>query len=442
MPYVYYQHPAGNITIARVTEPAEEGDTPVMRWKFSAETLETSPALLAAMQDLPMIGGLEDPEPLSPYFRLREQVRAASPALVGKRGYLELWQWLGLAFAFAVAGGLVPVISIVLKRLSRMSKRLEGLATLAVPTGLAVATILLQVALLRLGITQAGLPLLGTVIGVSLVITLAVFLYRLATAIGAWTHERARKTTTYIDEIATSLGTGLVKLLVVIGAVIAIADVVGLPYEGVLTGLGVGGVALAFAARDTVSNIMGGGLLMADRPFNRGDLIEIDGKLATVEEVGLRSTQLRAVDDTLMHVPNLQLSDRIMINWGRRRRRKVTLMVGVTYDTPREKLDDFARRMRNMLQEHDRVDPADIYVGLTGFGASSIDYEVLCHLLVFDYGAQVKAQHELVVGIMAIAEELGVEFAFPTRTVHVAGMKQAPRAETVTVPPIAKPETA
>jgi len=421
VPYVYFQHPVGNIALARVTEPVDDGAPPTDRWKITAETLARAPALLEVMQDLPVIGGLEaDPEPLSPYFRLRETARTANPALVADWGYLELWQWLGFAATLLAASLAVWLIAVAMRAVARLGDGLSGLFRLAYPTGALVAALMLNAAVTRLGVTQAGLPFVGSLAGVLLVIALAFFAYRLATLIGGFFHASAMKTTSYVDEIATSLGTGFVKLLIVVGAVIAIADVVGLPYEGVLTGLGVGGVAIAFAARDTVSNMMGGGLLMADRPFQRGDLIELDGKLATVEAVGLRSTRLRGLDDTLLHVPNVQLSDRIIANWGRRRRRKVTMMVGTTYDTPRDRLDAFVGGLRDLLLAHPKVDPEDVYVGLQGFGASSIDIELLFHLRVKDYAQQVEAKHQIVLEIVRLAEDIGVEFAFPTRTIHMA----------------------
>jgi MscS family membrane protein len=318
VPYVYFQHPVGNVTIARVTEAAVEGKEASDRWKISAKTLATAPALLEAMQDLPVIRGLEKPKPLSPYFRLREDMRAANPALVADWGYLEIWQWLGFGATFLGAFLVAWLITWGMRGLSRLVTGAGASATLAIPTGLLAAALIVNWSVSRLGLTQAGIPFIGSLTGVFLVITLAFFTYRSASLIGGWVHDNATKTTSYVDEIASSLGTGLAKLLIVVGAIIAIADVVGLPYEGVLTGLGVGGVAIAFAARDTVSNMMSGGLLIADRPFQQGDLVEIDGKLATVEKVGLRSTRLRALDDTLLHVPNGQLSDRIIANWGKK----------------------------------------------------------------------------------------------------------------------------
>jgi len=96
------------------------------------------------------------------------------------------------------------------------------------------------------------------------------------------------------------------------------------------------------------------------------------------------------------------------------------MLIGLTYDTPRERLDRFVKRFREVVLAQPKIDPEDIYVGLKDFGSSSIDIGLLCHLRVSDYGAQVDEQHKLVMGIIALAEEVEVEFAFPTRTVHVA----------------------
>ena len=424
------------------SRPSKTGASPVERWKLSSATVAASPALLEAMQDLPAIPGLEEPEALSPYFRLCERVRAASPALLTDRGFLETWQWLGLATALAASYTAFLAVGSALKFVGRRD-RWGGLAKLAMPAGLVISAAILSWSITRLGLTQVGLPGVGTLIGVLLIVAIALFAYRIVNLVGGWFLARAQKTTTHVDEIAASLGTELMKLLVVVGAIIAVADVVGLPYEGVLAGLGVGGVAIAFAARDTVSNMLGGGILMADRPFQRGDLIELDGTLATVEQVGLRCTRLRSLDDTLLNVPNSHLSDRMIANWGKRRRRKVVLGVGLTYDTPRDKLDTFVKRLKEVLLEHPRIDRDDLYVGLKSFGASSIDVELMFYPKVYAYGSQVEAQHAIVLDIIALAGEVGVEFAFPTRTVHVQPAEaQIPKADEAGTTPAAAPRRA
>jgi small-conductance mechanosensitive channel len=290
---------------------------------------------------------------------------------------------------------------------------------MASPVRILAAAVVLVLAVQFLGITQAGLPFAGSAFSVLLIVGIAFSLYRLTDSIGGIFVRQAERTVSYVDEIASSLGTGLIKLLIIVTAIIACADVVGLPYEGVLTGLGVGGVALAFAARDTVSNMLGGVILMADRPFKRGDLVEIDGTLATVDSVGLRSTRLRALDDTVLHVPNSRLSDRIISNWGKRRKRRVRMLIGLTYDTPRDKFERFVSGLREVYMAQPRADTENFYVGLNGFGASSIDIEFYGYFRVLSYEAQVNAQHALMLDIIALAEKVGVSFALPTRTVHV-----------------------
>lgn len=221
-----------------------------------------------------------------------------------------------------------------------------------------------------------------------------------------------------MDEILASLASGALKVTIAVATVMALADAVGLPYEGVIAGLGVGGIALAFAARDTVSNMLGGAILMSDRPFRRGDLIDTgNGEWAKVETVGLRSTRLRTLDDAVVIVPNAQLTDKSIVNWGRRRRRRVKLTIGLTYDTPREKLDRFVEELRQVYKAQPRADVSEGYAGLKEFGSSSIDIELIAYFRVLSYEAQVEAPHLLVGDIVDLARRLGVSFAFPTRTV-------------------------
>ena len=427
VPYVYFQHPVGNVTIARIPGPvldaaqdAANTGKSAAAWKFDSVTLASAPALLEVMQDLPPIPGLEQPQALSPYFHLRESMRSVAPRLLEKWGYLEAWQWLGLVSAVISAVAVLFLARRADRRLSGSGARSAAATKLGLPVGTVMAAVILFWATTRLGLTQIGLPFVGTLTGIALILAIAFLTYRLVSIIGGWFLSRAEQTSSYVDEIAASLGTGLSKLLIIVGAVIAIADVAGLPYEGVLAGLGVGGIALAFAARDTVSNMMGGGILMADRPFQRGDLIEHAGTLATVEHVGLRSTKLRALDDTLLHVPNSHLSDQKIANWGQRRRRKLTMQIGLTYDTPREKLADFVERLREVLRATPSVDNDEIYVGLRGFGASSIDIDMIYFFRVFSYTEQVEMQHQLMIAIIALADEVGVAFAFPTRTLYLS----------------------
>jgi len=278
-----------------------------------------------------------------------------------------------------------------------------------------------------LGLAQTALE--GANLAITFITTLAIalVLFRLVGFVGTHLRHRAEETPSVVDQIFVSLAVGLVQILIVIGGIVALAEIIGLPYEGVLTGLGVGGIALAFAARETVSNLLAGAILMADRPFRQGDLIETHHGLATVELVGPRSTRMRKLDDTLLVLPNAQLTDRGILNFNKRRKRKILLQIGLTYDTPRDKLDTFVERLSETYHAQERADPTSGWIGMTGFGPSSIDIELWGYFRVYSHDAFVAARHALVGDIIVLAQEVGVSFAFPTRMVHLSGQGEAPR---------------
>ena len=129
---------------------------------------------------------------------------------------------------------------------------------------------------------------------------------------------------------------------------------------------------------------------------------------------------MRTLDDALLVLPNAQLTDRGIFNWGRRRKRKILLQIGLTYDTPRERLDAFVQRLEETYAAQDTADPTSGWVGMTGFGASSIDIELWGYFRVYSYSGFVAARHMLVGDIVELAKEVGASFAFPTRVVHVS----------------------
>jgi len=423
VPYTFYRHPLGSIRIERM--PGDPEEPP--RWAFSSATLEAVPDLFAAIQDMPLVEGVGTPEPVTEFFQLREEIREFSPVLLERGVLLENWQWGALLLAVIaslVAGWLAAVLLAGFLALFWRDRddasREAAYIQLAWPLRIAVASTGLLILLANLGLLHSGLGYGASIVSLIAVIGLTFLVFRLIGLIGGFFIHRAEETPGYVDEIVSSLATGLLKLVTVILGIFGAADVVGLPYEGVITGLGIGGIALAFAARDTVSNMLGGAILMADRPFKRGDLIATEGELATIENVGLRSTRLRTLDDSLLVIPNAQLSDKAIVNWGQRRRRKVLLQIGLTYDTPRESLDKFVERLKEVYRDQPRADLSTYYVGLKGFGPSSIDIELWGYFGVLGYEPYVEALHQLMGDIVELAKEVGVSFAFPTRTIHVA----------------------
>ncbi|MEO0820998.1 MAG: mechanosensitive ion channel domain-containing protein [Pseudomonadota bacterium] len=443
VPYVHYQHAEGSVVIERIPDaagppgaPGAPGTAPApgpahtpgtvpppgAGWRFSAKTLQRAPALFDAMQDLPRVEGLSPSVPVTGFFALRQQIRQHAPYLSERSLLLENWQWLALAACLLGALALAWLAARAMRRLSRLlaaEGRDEPDRHLEWAVSIATAGFLFSQAFVLLGVVDTNLSIVHRAFSVLTALSVTWMAYRSISLIGGAFSRRAEATTSYVDEMVTSLAMGMLKLGVVVAGIVACAEIVELPYEGVLAGLGVGGIALAFAARETVTNMLGGMLLITDRPFKRGDLIETGSDLAVVESVGLRSTRMRRLDDTVLILPNAQLSDKAIVNWGLRKRRLITLDIGLTYDTPRARLDAFVDELRDLIRAQPTIDERDCYVALKNFGASSIDIECRFFALVFSYDAQIAARHAVVGEIIALAERMDIAFAFPTRTVHL-----------------------
>ncbi|MFP4126280.1 MAG: mechanosensitive ion channel family protein [Alphaproteobacteria bacterium] len=424
--YVHYAHAEGEIAIGPTRDAEGNVD-----WRFTRATIAAAPAIFEAIQELPIAPGLAEPEAFTPYFTLRESVKEVSPALLERVWLLPHWQWIALALAAVAALVLAYLVGLVVNlawRLLPAPATGEGDAAAADARGSGLVTAVrlivlgavVYLAVGRIGLRSDVLGVLATGAALVVLVGAVAALYRLAGIVGGAFYRRATLTSGYLDEIVTSLATGLVKIVIIVGGIIMAADIVGLPYEGVIAGLGVGGFALAIAARDTVSNFFGAAVLLAERPFKRGDFIEVDGRYAVVEDVGLRTSQLRLFDDALMVIPNAKVADGTVINYGRRRKRQLLLTVSLTYDTPRERMDAFVAGLKDLLAAFPRAD-REYYVGLARLAEWSIDIDLWCYVWVRSYGEQVEAQHRLIGDIVELAGRVGVDFAFPTRTVHMGG---------------------
>jgi small-conductance mechanosensitive channel len=421
-PYVHYAHAVGEIEIGR-----REGEgTP--RWRFTEATIAQAPDIFEAIEDLPLAPGLLEPEPFSEYFALRQWVGELSPRLLERGLGLSYWQWIALvlALAAALAGALVAGMAArlawrFLPDAAAGSARTSAGRARALIRALevVVAGAILYTAFGAIGLRADLLSFLATGAALLTLVGATAMLFMLAGILGSVFHGHAERKPGAVDVIVSSLATAVVKIVIIVGGAIVAADLVGIPYEGVVAGLGVGGLALAIAARDTVSNFFGAAVLLAERPFKRGDFIQIDGRSAIVEEVGLRSSRLRLFDDALMIIPNARVADGTVINYGRRRKRQILLTVSLPFETPRERLDAFVDGLRQLLRDFPRAD-AEYYVGLARFAAYAIEVDLWCYVWVSSYGDQVEAQHRLIGDIAALANETGVSFAFPTRTIHVA----------------------
>jgi MscS family membrane protein len=208
--------------------------------------------------------------------------------------------------------------------------------------------------------------------------------------------------------------------IVLIG--IKCAIMLGLPAYSVLTSLGIGGAAVALAARDTLANLFGSVTIMLDKPFQIGDFVKLRDCEGDVESIGFRCTRIRTFDDSLVSVPNSQVVNEIIDNMGSRTCRRVRTILQTTYDTPLERIRAFVQGITGIILSNPLTRKDRYYVAFHEFGAHSLDILVDVWLEVPDLATELSERERLFMEIFQLAETLGVEFAFPTQTLHVESL--------------------
>ncbi len=220
------------------------------------------------------------------------------------------------------------------------------------------------------------------------------------------------------------------KVLFVIFAALAMLEALGFPVNSLIAGLGLGGLTVSLAAKDTASNLFSGLVLLVERPFAIGDWVTCAGVEGTVEDITFRSTKIRTLANTLTVIPNSLVSAGFITNSSQRKMRMSEFTLGVCYDTPRGAIEQVMADLREMLTSDADLLPETVVVRLTGFSASSIDIFVRFYTKTTDYGPYLAACERINLEIIDIMAKNGVQFAFPSTTVYF-GDGAAPAA----VPP-------
>ena len=213
---------------------------------------------------------------------------------------------------------------------------------------------------------------------------------------------------------------GLAKIIAVVTVLLVILNFEGVRLTTAIAGIGIGGIALAFAAQKTLENLFGTVMLVADQPVRVGDFCRLGDTLGTIEDIGLRSTQVRTLNRTIVSVPNGQASSMIVENFAARDKMWFRHVVGLRYETTSEQLRHVLAHVRALFCEHPEVESHSARVRFVKFGGSSLDLEIFAYVLVADYEAYLKIQEELLLRIMDTIEASGTAVAFPSQTMYMA----------------------
>lgn len=230
------------------------------------------------------------------------------------------------------------------------------------------------------------------------------------------------------------IGARLARTMVGIAGVITALSILGYPVAGLLAGLGIGGIAVAFAAQKTLENLFGSLSLAVDQPIRVGDFVKVDDFVGTVEEIGLRSTRFRTLDRTLVSLPNGRVADMKLESFTARDRMRLACTVGLVYGTTSAQMRAVLAGLEGVLRAHPKIWPDAVVVRFKELAVSALEIEVMAWFETPEWSKFQLIRQEVLLQFMEVVEKAGTSFAFPTRTVHLIGESPSNAA----APPAAK----
>ncbi len=278
--------------------------------------------------------------------------------------------------------------------------------------------------------------------GVVYTILLTYLVHRLVNAVATIKMERLRSTM-YLRHEVINLGMRVVNVIIYIIGFIVILNLFNVDLTAILSGLGIGGFAVAFAAKDTIANFFGSVSILVGDLFEQGDWIEVDDYEGSVVEIGLRGTTIRTFDNAMIAIPNFKLADSGIRNWSRRQLgRRIKMHIGVTYESDFKDINNAVKEIREMLIHHKQIANTveevayseryarlvskedykgikqNILVYMDRFSESSIDILVYCFSKSVIWNEWLEVKEDVMYKIAAILEKNSLSFAYPTMAIH------------------------
>jgi len=219
------------------------------------------------------------------------------------------------------------------------------------------------------------------------------------------------------DETLTDVVAIIVQITIWVGAILFVLSNLGFDITTVIAGLGIGGIAIAFALQNVLSDIFASFSIYFDKPFKVGDYIVVGTDSGVVQKIGIKSTRIKTLQGQELVMSNRELTSTRINNFKKMDRRRVIFSLGVTYDTPLEKLKQIPQLIKDI---YETVENADLdRVHFKSYGDFSLNYEIVYYVNAPDYMKYVETENNINIKIKEIFENNKIEFAFPTRTIHL-----------------------
>lgn len=257
--------------------------------------------------------------------------------------------------------------------------------------------------------------------GFALTYVYAVFwiLLRIIDFVGLILHKKAEATDNKMDDQLIPFIIEIAKIIAYIFALfIVLGNIFGVNIAALATGLGIGGIALAMASKESLENLLGSFTIFFDRPFTVGDTVTVGTVTGIVEKVGFRSTRIRTFDKSLVTVPNKKMIDAELDNLGMRPVRRVKFNIGLTYETTPEQIKAIVADIQAMINQHPKTNQEG-KVRFQEFGSSSLDILVMYFVDSPKWNDLIDVKEDVNYKIMDIVKKHNSDFAFPSTTVYL-----------------------
>lgn len=394
--------------VRRAAASVPTGAAPIPEWRFGTSTVERIPAWYDALEG-----------------RWALEVLPAPLLQAGPAGILW-WQWIGLGVLLVVAyliGTLAArlVRAVAARLVSRTQVTWDDaiLERMTGPLGVAATFVILSALIKLLGLAAAPEARVYQLIRGALFIDFFWALWRLVDVARDMLATSSWAAATASSRSLIPLGARVSKVVVAAIAAVATLSMLGYPVASLIAGLGIGGLAFALAAQKTVENLFGAFSLGVDQPFRETDFVKIEDFVATVEAIGLRSTRFRTLDRTLISIPNGRLADMRIESFTARDRLRLATVIGLVYETTSAQMREVLEGFERVLRAHPKIWPDAVVVRFREFAASSLDIEIMAWFQTSVWSEFQEIRQEILLDFMAVVEEAGSSFAFPTQTLHL-----------------------
>ena len=404
-PFSVYSSQIGEIVIAR--QPNGE-------WLFTKETIQSVPLIMvsvnaqtanhgsATLTQSESVGGL-----------IRERM---PDVLKQKLLSLERWQWLGLLILL-IAGVIFSfiartVIAWILSRILRQRYKFltaDDVKILYAPIGLLVFISFFRLGLRALALTQSSLSFLQTIMFILTAVGVVWLAYKIVNAIAERLQKRALETESQADDLLVPFLSVIIRIGIVFSGIIIVAENLNFNVTGLIAGLGIGGIAIALASQETLSNFFGSLVLMVERPFMADDKVSVAGIQGTVKGVGIRSTKIQTFDNSLITVPNSSIVKANIVNDGVQRFRSWVVKLAVPYQNGAEKIEEFRQGIEQIIKTSEDLNNEKYDLHIFDVVLPSIMIRVEIFFKKDNFEFELDARQKFIMDVLRLADKLEIE---------------------------------